>query len=163
MGYSVNRIITKDQLDELREFETKIPWDKTENYYNLYALYKYNQLGPRWLRRSLEEYYNKKIHVSYFLKYVTGSYTIAHRDDTRVSESTAVTFIKTTGLVGGESIIYESVPNKKDKKDHWMKPVVIPNLGPGKTLLYDTAQTHSVAKVHRGERTVHICWFKRED
>ena len=48
MGYSVNRIITKDQLDELRDFESKIPWDKTENYYNLYALYKYNQRGPKF-------------------------------------------------------------------------------------------------------------------
>jgi len=159
MSYSVDKVLSQEQLHRLREYEQKLQYQNIDQYYNLFSLQKCNDPGPRWYRDLLEGYYNRKIHASYFLRYGVGSFTKAHRDDNRVTDRTIVTFIRTDNLLGGESLIFEPIPGL-DKDGQWQKPVVVPEITSGKSLIYDTDMVHSVAKVHRGLRNVHICWFK---
>lgn len=165
--YGVSKLLTSDQKILMQDYVYGLKFKHHPKFYNLHNIYKADDRGPEWFLDIFRREYDREVHSSYFLRYVEGSWTRAHRDPTHEMDTTVVTMLVSEDLVGGESLVFEQthrVQRFTDREiDTYDKPVVIPNFEEGESLMYTTEVKHAVAKVHSGHRVVHIVWLRRPD
>lgn len=156
--YGVEEFLTPHQIRLMQDYIAGLRFIHYPKFYNLNNIYKADDRGPEWFLDIFRREFNREIHSSYFLRYVEGSWTRAHRDPTHEMDTTVVTMLDSDNLVGGESLVFERNNHLEEVYD---KPVVIQNFDEGVSLIYSTEVKHSVAKVHSGHRAVHVVWLRR--
>ena len=182
-GYITDRILDEGDLDLIKMYLDNAEWQEVFQDYNLFNLLRHD-VPSEVLSRStfyskLQEYAEKmgghKEGVgAYFLKYIPDSFTRMHQD--HESRLTIVTMIDSEDLVGGDAIVRTRyrAPEKgrpahmkcsrgKEENNppygHDIIMEVLP-VEKGESLIYGNDLMHAVSKVHSGQRTVLITWFR---
>ena len=178
-GYIRDTILSKEAIEEAKEYYRSKTWDETWQYFNLFHMQRIDIPTQDYDLKFLKELhtYSRKSHNigCYFLKYVPGSFCRIHMDND--SEVTTVTLLESNNLVGGECLIegeYQP-PTYNRPSDHTCKRCnqeverppyglgIVPDivkLKDGESMVYGPELRHGVTRVYEGERVVLIAWFK---
>lgn len=175
-GYIKDIILSEKDLQEAKELAKSFEFYDIFQMYNLFHLQRADiseeerNLG---FYKTLLKYSRKEECTGlYFLRYIEGSFTRFHHDQT--ASMTIVTLLDDKDLVGGQSIVksrYKERPrpskvccvrhkHEQENPPYGMEiaPDVIP-IETGESLVYGPDLSHGVAKVYGGERLVLIAWF----
>ena len=183
MSYTTHQIFDDNDLAVLKDYVSTIEWDNVFQDYNLFNLKRHDCKTSDILEpyKKLSEYADRNSATkvgfgAYFLRYEKGSFTRIHKDNN--SKLTIVTLIETSDdLVGGDAIVLDEYKSpvggrpaaykcsrsgpEKDRPPYGQDIImdVIPAKD-GESLIYGNDLDHAVSRVHSGQRTVLITWFK---
>lgn len=182
MNYAHQRILEEQDIATLKDYVATIEWDIVFQDYNLFNLKRHDcktsEISEPYSK--LAEYANgrgmRNGFGTYFLKYEEGSFARMHKDNE--SKLTIVTLIETSeDLVGGDAVVLDEYKSpvggrnsthkcnrsgpEKERPPYGQNIItdVIP-VQDGESLIYGNDLDHAVSRVHSGQRTVLITWFR---
>lgn len=180
MSYNVVDIIEESDRIELLQIYNSLPKKFVHQLYNIFHLEKVDVKNDIYQENEVFKKISESLYASsyeysssYFLKYISGSFSRIHFDNQ--TKRTIITILETKNLIGGESLFavpYVKRPrdathiNGRNKKESvnppYNKDIVykVAKVSDGQSILYGPNQLHGVAEVEEGHRIVLVTWFK---
>ena len=164
-------LFTQDEKDLLLDLQENLNSVFHNRFYSLFNIYKTDIPSEYWNTTIIDKLKDKvpgyNLDWMYFLKYVEGSFANKHYDVG--IKKTIITLLDDNKLVGGETLFFtkQTTTFKRAPKfptvPDFSQEIEIPSVASlqvGDAVMYDNKQKHAVCKVHSGERTVLVSWFK---
>lgn len=174
MYYKVDKILSKQHIDQLIRVYHSLPAELAHQDYNLFDVDKRHPSKEQTYSNGfdvIDKYASnhEKTFRHYFLNYTEESFTKFHTDNDDAVGLTIVTFLEASkDLVGGEALVMlpytkrERPANKYRKGEAPIDQRCIPKviqMEVGDSLIYDKSLMHGVGQVEKGNRLVLISWY----
>jgi predicted 2-oxoglutarate/Fe(II)-dependent dioxygenase YbiX len=175
-SYDIKTLLSEEEVANLWEVYDQTPVECFRQDYQLFNIEKRQVRSPARQNsclKALDAYMLKEhglsCNVHYFLKYAKNSFTRMHCDNVKVVKKTIITFMETSNLIGGHTIVHDLHYDLPPNKDQGIRrtgsshrnsvvPCVLPDVT-GTSLIYDWSTNHGVSKVFEGHRIVLVSWY----
>lgn len=175
MYYKVDKILSKQHVDQLIRVFHSLPAELAHQDYNLFDVDKRHPTKEQTYSNGFEviDSYasdHEKTFRHYFLNYTEESFTRFHTDNDEAVGLTIVTFLEASNdLIGGEALVMLPYTKRGRPANKYRKGEppgnrnrVIPKvvqMEVGDSLIYDKSLMHGVGQVEQGNRLVLISWY----